>query len=362
VRRLRAGAPGSSEGVTGCRTCSPRQGPWRRQRRAFAWELMCRRPDIDLDRYQAYWWMYKVVLRQAWALGRQSRGLTWADVQAIRASKESDVALARRYRVSDGLISKIRRRQAWVTEPTGNRRRTANGHRRHVGPGRTPHQRAVRAQRRGPRLRRAPDLRPTPARRRGRTRRPRTGHQDRGGRAHRPDAARRPPAPTRPQDDLRLRSQRPSLRHAQRPAQHGRQRPAHDRRPPPSHPPTSSSANAGNGRSRAARPTLCDAPSPRSWPSFNLPPRRAMYLIGHTDPTSDARSTRRSHCFPAGGSCPPSGKKASQPDPWSELEGAETKRTRGTSSKRLKGLEPSTFCMASRRSSQLSYSRARPAV
>ena len=26
--------------------------------------------------------------------------------------------------------------------------------------------------------------------------------------------------------------------------------------------------------------------------------------------------------------------------------------------KRLKGLEPSTFCMASRRSSQLSYSRA----
>ncbi len=27
--------------------------------------------------------------------------------------------------------------------------------------------------------------------------------------------------------------------------------------------------------------------------------------------------------------------------------------------KRLKGLEPSTFCMASRRSSQLSYSRAR---
>ena len=30
----------------------------------------------------------------------------------------------------------------------------------------------------------------------------------------------------------------------------------------------------------------------------------------------------------------------------------------GSLSKRLKGLEPSTFCMASRRSSQLSYSRA----
>jgi hypothetical protein len=30
----------------------------------------------------------------------------------------------------------------------------------------------------------------------------------------------------------------------------------------------------------------------------------------------------------------------------------------GFSGERLKGLEPSTFCMASRRSSQLSYSRA----
>jgi hypothetical protein len=29
----------------------------------------------------------------------------------------------------------------------------------------------------------------------------------------------------------------------------------------------------------------------------------------------------------------------------------------GLSEERLKGLEPSTFCMASRRSSQLSYSR-----
>jgi hypothetical protein len=29
---------------------------------------------------------------------------------------------------------------------------------------------------------------------------------------------------------------------------------------------------------------------------------------------------------------------------------------------RMKGLEPSTFCMASRRSSQLSYIRAAPAV
>jgi hypothetical protein len=37
----------------------------------------------------------------------------------------------------------------------------------------------------------------------------------------------------------------------------------------------------------------------------------------------------------------------------------ETRATRGFPEKRLKGLEPSTFCMASRRSSQLSYSRTR---
>jgi hypothetical protein len=44
---------------------------------------------------------------------------------------------------------------------------------------------------------------------------------------------------------------------------------------------------------------------------------------------------------------------------WNELEGAETAWLAGTSRKRLMGLEPTTFCMASRRSSQLSYSRAR---
>ncbi len=34
----------------------------------------------------------------------------------------------------------------------------------------------------------------------------------------------------------------------------------------------------------------------------------------------------------------------------------------GFCEERMKGLEPSTFCMASRRSSQLSYIRARSAV
>jgi hypothetical protein len=27
------------------------------------------RPDIDLERYEAYWWLYKVALREVWALG-----------------------------------------------------------------------------------------------------------------------------------------------------------------------------------------------------------------------------------------------------------------------------------------------------
>ena len=31
------------------------------------------RPDIDLERYEAYWWLYKVALREAWALGRRQR-------------------------------------------------------------------------------------------------------------------------------------------------------------------------------------------------------------------------------------------------------------------------------------------------
>lgn len=35
---------------------------------------------------------------------------------------------------------------------------------------------------------------------------------------------------------------------------------------------------------------------------------------------------------------------------------------RGFAKKRLKGFEPSTFCMASRRSSQLSYSRMKRRV
>ena len=54
-------------------------------------------------------------------LESEHRGLTWDGVHAIRASSASNVALARRYHVSDGLISKIRRRQVWATKAQRNR-------------------------------------------------------------------------------------------------------------------------------------------------------------------------------------------------------------------------------------------------
>jgi hypothetical protein len=51
---------------------------------------------------------------------------------------------------------------------------------------------------------------------------------------------------------------------------------------------------------------------------LNLPPRRAMYLLGHTDPMLTMRVYEP----------PPTG-KASQPDVWSQLEGAETAEWQG---------------------------------
>ena len=55
------------------------------------------------------------------ALEQARRGLSWDDVHAIRASSDSNVALARRHHVSDVLIAKIRRRQIWVNAPQRNR-------------------------------------------------------------------------------------------------------------------------------------------------------------------------------------------------------------------------------------------------
>jgi hypothetical protein len=122
---------------------------------------------------------------------------------------------------------------------------------------------------------------------------------------------------------------------------------------------------------------------------INLPPRRAMYLIGHTDPTLTMRVYQQVIDMGDGGletlerlvgctleeafallsgrgvlatNWQPAKKK--RLSAWCvERAGRHGNAvSAGRSSKRLKGLEPSTFCMASRRSSQLSYSRARPAV
>jgi DNA-directed RNA polymerase specialized sigma24 family protein len=66
---------------------------------AFAWETLLRRPDVDLERYEAYWWLYKVALHQAWALGRAQRrelasgGLNGADEDGLEPiDLNSDVA------------------------------------------------------------------------------------------------------------------------------------------------------------------------------------------------------------------------------------------------------------------------------
>ena len=66
---------------------------------AFAWETRLGRPDIDLGHYQAYWWLYKVALRRAWALGRRRRreqligGLNGADEDMLEPiSLDSDIA------------------------------------------------------------------------------------------------------------------------------------------------------------------------------------------------------------------------------------------------------------------------------
>ena len=84
---------------------------------------------------------------------------------------------------------------------------------------------------------------------------------------------------------------------------------------------------------------------------INLPPRRAMYLIGHTDPTLTMRPYQQVIDMGDGGvqmlemaigctleealallsgrgvlatNWQPATKNASQPDAWSELEGTET--------------------------------------
>jgi integrase len=62
------------------------------------------------------------VLRAAELIEGEHRGLTWETVGRIRASNASALALAREYGVSDTLIRKVRRRELWV-ESAGPRNR-----------------------------------------------------------------------------------------------------------------------------------------------------------------------------------------------------------------------------------------------
>jgi DNA-directed RNA polymerase specialized sigma24 family protein len=86
---------------------------------AFAWEVLCRRPDIDLERYEAYWWLYKVALRKAWALGRARRrqqpigGLNGADDSPEPICLESDVADVVADRVDRATVHEVLGRLHW---------------------------------------------------------------------------------------------------------------------------------------------------------------------------------------------------------------------------------------------------------
>ena len=85
--------------------------------------LIERNPLVDPDCYlrapaprRSFLQLTEVAATLAAARSVESdhRGLGWSEVRAIRASSESAVALARRYRISDTLVRKIRRGEVWV--------------------------------------------------------------------------------------------------------------------------------------------------------------------------------------------------------------------------------------------------------
>ena len=87
---------------------------------AFAWETLVRRPDIGLEHYQAYWWMYRVALRQAWALGRARRreqpmgGLNGADENSLEpVALDSDVCDLVADRVDRATVHEVLGRLHW---------------------------------------------------------------------------------------------------------------------------------------------------------------------------------------------------------------------------------------------------------
>ena len=87
---------------------------------AFAWETLVRRPDIDLGSYYAYWWLYKVALRQAWALGRRRHreqpigGLNGADEDSLEpVDLDSDVADVVTERIEHASMREVLGRLHW---------------------------------------------------------------------------------------------------------------------------------------------------------------------------------------------------------------------------------------------------------
>jgi integrase len=73
-----------------------------------------KRSFLQVDEIQA-------VLQAARDIEREQRGLDWDDVRAIRASQAPNTRLAAQYGVSDALIGKIRRGQLWVEVPRRRR-------------------------------------------------------------------------------------------------------------------------------------------------------------------------------------------------------------------------------------------------
>jgi DNA-directed RNA polymerase specialized sigma24 family protein len=87
---------------------------------AFAWEVLCRRPDIDLGRPEAYWWLYKVALRKAWTLGRRRHreqpmgGLNGADEDSLEPMDlDSDVADVVAERIEHASMREVLGRLHW---------------------------------------------------------------------------------------------------------------------------------------------------------------------------------------------------------------------------------------------------------
>jgi DNA-directed RNA polymerase specialized sigma24 family protein len=65
---------------------------------AFAWLALVQRPDIDLQRPGAYWWLEKVAVRRAWEHGRRQRRETpagdfSADSPVLEPAGEEDELL-----------------------------------------------------------------------------------------------------------------------------------------------------------------------------------------------------------------------------------------------------------------------------